>query len=493
MLDENTLSQTRRAPGEGRAALPPILAGARRALVARLIANGALQAGIAIALAFAVFASAGAFEPRTLALVGALAAALVLLRVVELNDAERLGLDYVMQVRLMLFDALIDGRKPMGHGVAMTRLMNDLSALKNWVGLGLARSLSSGLALAGLLVSAALLSLEHFLVILAPSVGVAMVAAALARPLFRRVGAVRSKRGRLANLLGEALLARRTLRAFGEARRSRRRVRTASEELSLALQRRVRVAAVLRGLPELYLPLAVITAVALDGPVASGAVALLLLAGLATGPLRQMLRAIEYRAAFVVAQERLSAGLNAEPDRSKRRAKPKPQRLALASERTPGLSLASGPPDEVWRRLGEVGAPVTADADVLPRSLRRNIDLTRQHRGDDAALEAIAAACGLLDDAFAPRGLETRLNEESAELTEARRARLSLARAVAAGAKRIVVNAPVLLMDSSGRALLRDAPGRFGVHVTVLTGDQAFDAEPPGARERPARTPSDAT
>ena len=467
------------AGGGGPARFPRILKGRRRRLFARMIGNGVLQAAAAIALPFAILASANLPLGQAAALLGLLAGALILLRTVELADAERLGLDYVQEVRLALFDGLTSGVARSSHGVAMSRLMNDLSSLKNWVGLGIARSFVAALSFAGCAAAAATLSVHHAAVILAPALLIAAVAALLVLPLNRRVAEVRRVRGRLAALLGEALLSLSMLRAFEQVSRSRKRVRTASRALNGALGRRIRVAAALRALPEAMLPFAIVASIVLQLPLETESVGLVLLAGLSVGPARQALRALEYRAAFRVARDRLARGLG-RPRRDDPPAEPEPPQR----EPVPGLEVHRGPVDRVWPALSAKAMPVTPMAPVLARSLRRNIDVSGRFRGDDESLAEIARFCGLLDEGFAPKGLDTRLSPDAAGLTESRRARLSLARALAFGAKALAINAPVLLVEGEGRALLRDLPDAFQVHAAVVAGDidPALCAARPGRK-----------
>lgn len=441
---------------------PPILNRDRRFWFARLIANGAVQAAAAIALPFAVLSigpgGLGEAWPGVLGLL-ALAALALGLRVVELADAERLGLDYVAEVRMALFDGLTDSSARGGRGVAMSRMLNDLSALKNWAGFGLARSFSAGLAFLGCLIAAAMFSWTHAVAILAPATAILAIGALLSTPLRARVAAVRSARGRLANLLGEALLSRELLQSYGQMSRVRRRVRRAGRALNAEAARRIRVAAALRAAPDALMPLAIATAIVLGAPLRAESVGLMLLAGLAAGPLRQALRAIEYRTAFLIARERLAPGL-----RRRRKAAPAPR----PSDVEPGLTLLRGPLEHGWRDACRRASLVTSQAEVLPRSLRRNIDLTRALDETPERLAEITAFCGL-DDV----DLGAKLDPEDARFTEARRARLSLARALAAGSAELAVNAPALVIEAEGRALLQALPERFRVRVTVWIGDAA--------------------
>ncbi|MDT8345603.1 MAG: hypothetical protein RQ752_14360, partial [Thermohalobaculum sp.] len=320
-------------PGGLRAAppFPAVLRGPRRWLFLRLVLNGTLQGAAALLLPFAILGLAGAGlagAPGGAGLVwgavvpiGALALAVVGLRVIELSDAERLGLDYVAEMRLRLFDGLAAGLARSSHGVAMARMMNDLSALRNWVGLGLARSVSAGLALAGCLGAAVALSPQHAGAILVPLGLTAAAAVAMAGALGARVGEVRRLRGRLAKRLGEILPVLPVLRGRVAVAKARGRIERAGDALVAAQIRQIRIAAMLRALPDALMPGAVLAALAFGLPLGGGgagatssgaaSVGLVLLAGLATGPLRQLFRALEYRAAFVVARERLAPGIAA--------------------------------------------------------------------------------------------------------------------------------------------------------------------------------------
>lgn len=459
-------------------------------MAARLLANGAAQAGLAIALPFTILYADfdpadgfGAEEIQALALIGALAAALIGLRILELAQAERLGLHYVAQVRLALFDGLTSGAARTGHGAAMSRLMNDLTALKQWVGYGVARCGSAGLALGGCILAATMFSPWHALAIAAPCALVGLAAAVLAPVLTARTGAVRTARGRLANRLGETLLALDTLRAYDQTDRHRRRVKRATRDLETTLLDRMRVAAALRAAPDMVAPLAVVGAIAFGLPLRADSVGLVLLAGLAVGPLRQLLRAVEHRAAFVVARERLTSAM---PKAAPRRARRPSGDEAAASEPEIGLSVLA----DASEHEGDCALIVSARTDVLPGTLARNIDLGRRFKQDERGLREIAEFCGLLDRRFSPDGLATRLRPDAPDLTEPRRARLSLARAIASGARDVLVDAPALLLDPAGRTLLRSAPERFGMRLSVVAGDLEIDWDAEAGRRLRLLTPN---
>ncbi|MGB2973365.1 MAG: ABC transporter ATP-binding protein, partial [Candidatus Competibacter sp.] len=135
-------------------ALPRILDGRRRGLWLRLVGNGLAQAVAAVATTLLIrhvfdrwLTAPRAALPLALAWIGAALVALALsrawLRMRERTDAELLGQDYVYRVRLAIFDRLgtlaprvLQRRR---RGSLMLRFVGDLSALRQWVSLGLAR------------------------------------------------------------------------------------------------------------------------------------------------------------------------------------------------------------------------------------------------------------------------------------------------------------------------------------------------------------------
>ncbi|MGD1867988.1 MAG: ABC transporter transmembrane domain-containing protein [Neomegalonema sp.] len=474
-----TRKPRRRRSRRGR--LPPILDKRRRILAAALLANGALQGALAIALPFAILSTEfdtadgfGAEELQALGLISALGAALLVLRAIGFQQSERLGLNYVAQVRMRLFDGLTSGRTKTGHGAAMSRLMNDLSALKNWVGYGAVRSISAALALVGCILAAAAFSTWHAVAILLPCALIGSLAALLARPLLTRFGDVRRKRGRLANLLGEALLALETFRVFDQTERHRRRVRQATRDLDAALMRRMRIAAVLRAAPDALMPLAIVTAIAMGLPLRAESIGLMLLAGLASGPLRQILRAIEFRAAFLAARERLVGALS-RPSRSNSDTAAHEVETTLEPP-IAGVEVIGGPPADALAQFVEQDVLIVSpDSDVLRRSLARNIDLCRRFKDEEKVLEDIAKDCGLLERKRARDGLATELHPAERNLDQAWRARLSLARALASGASTIAVHAPVLLLEPADRRMLSRLSEKYALRLLVVVGDLSVD------------------
>jgi ABC-type multidrug transport system fused ATPase/permease subunit len=506
--------------------LPRIHGGRRKAILRRLVANGVAQASLAFAIAWLLrgaLGSSGGDAPDVLllgALVGASAAA-VGLRVVEAADAERLGQEYVTRVRLRIFERIAARpEQPTGpgrYGLTMTRLISDLGSLKNWVSLGIARALVASITLAGLI--AALAHVDASLA--AAGAGVVLLAAGGAAlftaPLRSRVREARRRRGRLANNLGEKVFAYRTVRHFGRTDRELRRVGGQSRRLRDALVSRMRLSQALRSLPDLGLPLgagAVVwlstTRAAGDWTLADGAAAILLL-GLLVAALRDLVRAWDYRLSFEEGYRRIATLLEG-PRLSERR-----DAEELDGEGPVALSLRKVRVGDALRRLSVEAAPgervlvtgpsgsgkslvmalaarlldpdagrVRIDGRPLPRlsldSVHDTVKLVAPElpllRGtlgenlaygaaddEDAAAEA-AALCGLLDEPSLPDGLDSRIEEAGQNLPRGVRARVALARAVAARPRLLLVDDPAFSTDADARAAL--ARTIDGLPATVL-------------------------
>jgi len=307
---------------------PPLarpLSRERLPLFGRLVLVGVGQAvatvgtAMLVEMAFdALFASDRPAEPRQIALVCAGLVAAVglsaLMRLAERVSAERLGQHYVTQVRAELFDHLtrVPARQlsQRNRGSMLLRFVGDLSALRTWVSLGLARLLVAGIAIC-LAVTA--------LVVVNPGTGLAVAgvlacgAAATWRinpRLMASAQAVRSRRARLTGEVAERLSHVGVLQAAGQEHRERRRIGKHSRLVSGAMLDRARAAGAARGIAEGTAGLATV-AVLLLGSLEVGAgratagtvVGAMAVAGLIAGHLRDLGRVTEYAAAARIARE----------------------------------------------------------------------------------------------------------------------------------------------------------------------------------------------
>ncbi len=250
--------------------LPPILSASRRKLFTRLIANGALQAATIIGSmllvrhAFNILLNAEFDDPEVhmfdnsqvwevvlfaLGLMGCTGLA-AWLRFTEKVDAERLGQEYIHQVRVTVFDRMnsfapraLNNRST---GTSMLRFVSDLSSIRRWVSLGLARIVVS------MIVSIISLSMLAYLDIYLALCAVSILSLGLAwnfrmgPHMHRVITEARRRRGYLAGNINEKIRSYVVIQAFNQRHRERRHFKKQSQRLSKAMIDRASASAGMR-------------------------------------------------------------------------------------------------------------------------------------------------------------------------------------------------------------------------------------------------------
>lgn len=487
---------------------PRVYAGRRRRLVWQLVASGLAQGGATLASAHFLRTALTGDGVAALAALAASGASIAALRVNAAGIGERLGQDYVTRVRLRIFEALAArparAEQEARAGVAMARVISDLGSLRAWVSAGLARSAVAAFTLTAVLAGLAWAQPPAAALLGAIALGCGLGAAALAPLLRGYVREARRRRGRLANNLGEKLLAASTVRQLGRVREELRRVRTHSGWLRDALVRRARLSEALRALPDLMTPLALAGWLALGAERAAHDLAAgLLLLGVIGAALRDLTRALEHRLAFEEGRRRIAELLDAPRLAEPRRPEALPLGAPLALEiegvsvggALRDVSLAAKPGERVLvsgaagagkstllalvaRRLdpdaGEVrlaGTPlrtlaldavhdavqlVSPELALLRGSVSENVAYGADDE-DPGWLEEVAVACGLLGDPALPEGLATRVEERGANLSPGVRARIALARALALRPGVLLVDDVSFAVDAEAARALRRA------------------------------------
>lgn len=515
--------------------LPKIYAGKRRQLLWGLIANGIAQAlcGVALAILLREMLSVRGTESVPWLVVGemgALGAFTLLLRIRQASDAERLGQNYVTRVRLRIFDRLAARPSRGAHsgerwGVTMTRMISDLNSLRNWVSTGIARAIVAGITAGGLLVGLAFINPWSALSIVS-MVLLCMLAALVMTPRLRAlIRESRRRRGRLANNLGEKILAFSTVSQLGRANQERAKVRNHSNRLTNVLVRRVAMAAALRSLPNLMMPLAVAgiaVAASLNPEVANESVVAVLLLGMIASSLRDLARAWNHRLAFEEGRRRIDTILDGMRVKEVRDAneihgegpisldfvgvevkdvflnlnqqiKPGEQILligASGSGKSTLLSLAARMFDPVSGEILLDGQPLSRIRfDALRACVQRvspDMPLLRGTVGENISYgivdadpewgEFVLEICGLDEEtSLLPEGLETRVEERGRNLPEGIRARIALARAMSPAPRLLLIDDVTFSTDPlAAKALARL---RRAVRVTTLVvGIESDDA-----------------
>ena len=443
-------------------------------------------------------------------------AALLALRVHERVEAERLGQDFVIKTRLRLFERIV--KTPSRHnrterfGLTMTRLVTDLNALKNWVSLGVARMTVASVSITGFITGLAYFSPRAAVVALAVVAASLGLGYAVTPVLRERIRQARHRRGHLAGKLGERVFAAETVRHFGKTEAEIGQLRRDSRRLSKAMVRRMSLSATLRAAPEAALPLAVavligIAAVGIGGrgPGEGELVISLLILSMIIASLRDVALAWDYRLSFQEARRRLEKILDVPPVREAAEAIDLSgegpvsfefQNVGVAGalngvhcSARPGERILIAGPSGSGKSTLIVLAARLCDPDkgrvLLDNHPIRNISFASLHaavqlvspdltllRGtvaeniayglqtDDPKHErvaAVAAQCGLdkLNGSLA-NGLESRVEEKGRNLAEGARARIALARAVAAAPRLLLIDDSTFAVDSEARLALQE-------------------------------------
>jgi ABC-type multidrug transport system fused ATPase/permease subunit len=541
--------------------LPPILTRDRLPGLIAVVGMGLIQSGCLIGTALVV---RRLLEPLlrpgdptwSYGLVGVLVGLALLAagcRWYERVAAERLGNHYVHELRIVMFRALAapgalsrrggsgQSRRPGNH---IVRFSNDLTTVRQWVSLGLARIVSAGLFLIGTLVAVAFIDLSTAMIItVLVGAGVAMVMFLGVR-LEASVTETRQRRGRLANAVADIVTQVRNIAIFGRLAREEKRLARLSDELGGALVDRAQWIGALRAATDLVLRLIMIAVLIagawalLEGRMSAGALlAALSVTALIGTPLRDLSRVVVYWKNAKVARRKLCqivAGVREQaiPTRRLRRG---PGAVSIDGLRfeglfeIPALSIPGGGRVAILGANGTGKSTLARAITGLCRSDAGAVSLdgvdTRQLRqsdrrraigfaGHDTPLVAgsvsknvryrmpgadpatVAAACRSagLEACVAdlPRGLATRIGAGAWQLSDGEQARVKLARALLGQPRLLVLDEIDAMLDAPGRVaverLLAEYPGTVVMvtHSAELAGlaGTTWTLGPEGVRVR---------
>ena len=507
-------------------AMPALLRGARRGVMALLVATALAHSACAVGVGLLVGVLIGDVGQPTgeiLGDLGILALALAGLgatRYVDRVVAERLGQDYVQQLRRGLVSHAMTSSSAPSLGITIARSTNDLASVRNWVSLGIAPLVALVPLTLGCLAALALLGWHLAAVVATPLVLLGVVLMAISGPAFERARDLRRRRGSLAARVADTVSAATGIAAAGGVERELRVIdRSGAKVVDAAFHGSRRAG--LRRAGALVARGAVSAGAATLGAfglveAASVAVALTII-GILSGPVSELGRVVEYRQNYKAAR-RIIAPLLAESATPEGGPVHDPAPTTGGRVRVQGLvvdgrpmpDLDAGPGERIVVRGGNpshareicVGlalppmngwTSVCVDGKDLahtgPKNRRRRVGYARAgarlERGTvsravryrrpdlDAATGSEAlAAVGLSDRVAAlPDGERTSLRRGGEPLTRHEIARLWVARVTLGEPSLLVLEHIDDDLGSEGRAMLRqvlaDYPG-----VVVMASDR---------------------
>jgi len=507
--------------------LPPLLGERRTGLMVRLVLNGLLQAGAAIGSALLVKQTFDRFiDPLQaatatgLAWVGMWFIVLALisagLRMFERVDAEQLGQDYVHRLRLVLY-AHLSSLPPRllqqrSRGSIMLRFIGDLTALRQWVSLGLARLLVAGIAITGALLALAVISWQLALavaMVLVPGMALSLI---LGKPLLQAVREARRRRSFLAGNLNEKVASMAVVQVSGQTRREQNRIERQSGRLKTAMILRAWVIGGLRAVTTATTTIAT-AATLIVGAVLVGngqatpgtVVAAMSIVAFLMPSLRDLGRVYEYWQGARVSREKLLQFLGdpVQVTKSRRTSRLKHgagevvfRKVSVSGSlrnftatAEPGCLIAVVGPNGAGKStvlslvarlvdpdrgkvslegkdlsklardsLRQVVGMVSPDLPLLRGTISKNL-CYRWRTAPAEELARVRALCGI-DEVLAmlPEGENTRLSEGGTNLSAGQRQRIALARA-------ILGSPPVLLLDEADANL---DPGAAAIFNEIL-------------------------
>jgi ABC-type multidrug transport system fused ATPase/permease subunit len=506
--------------------LPPLFRGRRRGLFLLLLGNGLLQGLLAVASALVVmqlFDRLGLGGPPPWALFAALAGAVALaalLRRAERVHAEGLGQHYVRSVRDRLYGRLLRSNprdlKRRRKGGLLLKFVGDLGALRRWISLGLARLLVAGISLTLALGALAWMYWPFALAVASMLVLSTLLILRQSRPLRAAIAETRRYQAHMSANVTDKLGHLAAVQGFRREQREQRLLRRQSNRLLRASVAKAAQIGNLRALVDLASGGSVLLVLMLayllvpQGLSAGMLAAAITIIGFLTPPLRDLGRVQEYWLAAQVARENLQAIAGRRSRLRQRRdaaalvvadgevrlegvrlgrllrdvdaTVPGGSRVALFGANGSGKSTLLGliarhldpqrgrvlidgqrlrdvTLDSVRRQIAYVGN----DMPLVRGSLRKNLCYGAGDVGP-AELSRVLEACRL-DDLLArlPGGLQARLSEDGSNLSQGERVRVTLARALLARPKLLLLDEVEANLDAPSQLALdrvvREFPG----------------------------------
>lgn len=248
--------------------------------------------------------SSGRSDVSLIPLVLGLAVAALLLgalRIAERIQAERVGQQYVCELRrIIIEDALGPSRSP-NIGITVARATNDLSAVRLWVSFGFSRIVAGIPLVLGVLLALFVLSPRVAAVLCLCLAVFAAYLYFLAPPAYERYRSMRRQRGRMASFVADAVRAAPSIYVAGGMQRELKKVDKLSEKVEdTAVAAAVAGGAMQGGASAIAMIMMVASTLAgyTGGLDPASLTTVLLLTSVLTGPVSDLGRVTELRQGF---------------------------------------------------------------------------------------------------------------------------------------------------------------------------------------------------
>lgn len=311
--------------------IPVILIGHRRLLFARLVTNGLIQACLTIITAWLVketfdrfLLTEGLVLSFDLIELGValllIAACMGWLRMTERVDAERIGQNFVAETRILLYDHFCTlaprSIQKRSRGTVLLRFVGDMTALKRWISLGLARLTVTGVSTTTALIILAIINWQLTLAITLSLIIGGSITYALGSRLRAAARETRRRLSYLAANLSDKVANIAVVQIFGRIGRERERIIRQNKQLHDSMIERARIAGQIHGITEFSAAVtsaialfAGIVAVAAGEATVGSVIAAITVVGILMPPLRELGRVQEYWHGASVSLEKLKTFL----------------------------------------------------------------------------------------------------------------------------------------------------------------------------------------
>jgi ABC-type multidrug transport system fused ATPase/permease subunit len=514
-----------------------LLGGIRKGLVLKLVANGLAQSLASVLFVLTLHAmvdsatsqAAIAPTPWMAWSLGLMVLVLGGLRVLAQRQGEELGQDYVHRVRLRLFRHLCTmsnrTHQRRSQGGTLLRFIGDLSALRQWISLGLARLCVASITALGTLFALVWVSPRLSLAVTLVLLGGTIATLLLGKPLQQAVLESRRQRSRLASQVSEKTSNIGVIQVHGQEDRERRVISRYSKRLKAAMITRAVSMGHLRAAIQVTAMLSIALAVLLGSQgVAAGVmgaseiVAAMAVVGMLVPPIRDLGRVYEYWRRASVSIDKLEQFLSSKPEvldvedaKPLRLGQGRIQLHCLSSAGVldetsidiPGGSLvailgANGSgkstllalldrqlePDSgtifidgqdiqgvTLKSLRHAVSILGPDLPLMRGSVRRNLCYRNPKASEDDQWTALhlAGAAELVQSL--PHGLDTRLSSRATNLSVGERQRLALARAVLGKPRILLLDELDANLDEESKELFRTMIQNYPGTVLMATHD----------------------